>query len=128
LRCRHRQSHALLRESLGFVKSKTASPADISLFGVGRVVLALWGRAVQIEDGNASGLWTGHGGIVVAQNVASEREVDAVLARAEESCARTQADGQDLSGAAKTDISRISTAITGDRLQSALGCRVKLPD
>jgi hypothetical protein len=70
-------------EQLGFVKSKRASQDDVSFFRAGSVVLALWGRAAQIEDANAGALWTGNGGIVVAQNVASEREVDAVLARAE---------------------------------------------
>jgi hypothetical protein len=51
-------------------------------------VLALWGREAQIEDAQAGALWTGNGGIVVAQNVASEREVDAVMARAEAAGAR----------------------------------------
>jgi predicted lactoylglutathione lyase len=70
-------------EALGFVKSKTASQDDVSFFGAGGIVLALWGREAQIEDANAGALWTGNGGIVVAQNVASESEVDAVMARAE---------------------------------------------
>jgi predicted lactoylglutathione lyase len=75
-------------EQLGFVKSKTASQDEVSFFRAGGVVLALWGREAQIEDANAGGLWTGNGGIVVAQNVASEREVDALLAKAEEAGAR----------------------------------------
>jgi uncharacterized protein len=75
-------------EQLGFVKSKTASQAEVSFFSAGGVVLSLWGREAQIEDGNAGALWTGNGGIVVAQNVASEREVDAVLAKAEQAGAR----------------------------------------
>jgi hypothetical protein len=70
-------------EALGFVKSKKASQDEVSFFRAGGVVLALWGREAQIEDANAEGLWTGNGGIVVAQNVASERDVDAVMARAE---------------------------------------------
>jgi uncharacterized protein len=51
-------------------------------------VLALWGRAAQIEDANAGALWDGNGGITVAQNVSSEAEVDAVLAKAKAAGAR----------------------------------------
>jgi hypothetical protein len=75
-------------ERLGFVRSKTASQDDVSFFRAGGVVLALWGREAQIEDANASTLWNGNGGIAVAQNVASEAEVDAVMATAEAAGAR----------------------------------------
>ena len=75
-------------EALGFVKSKKASQDEVSFFRAGGIVLALWGRAAQIEDAQAGALWTGNGGIVVAKNVASEREVDAVMARAEAAGAR----------------------------------------
>ena len=75
-------------EALGFVKSKKASQDEVSFFRAGGVVLALWGREAQIEDANAEALWTGNGGIVVAQNVASAREVKAVMARAEAAGAR----------------------------------------
>ena len=77
-----------LYEILGFVKSKTASQDDVSFLRAGGVVLALWGREAQIEDAKADALWTGNGGIVVAQNVASEGEVDAVMATAEAAGAR----------------------------------------
>lgn len=70
------------------MKSKSASQDDVSFFRAGGVVLALWGREAQLEDANAGALWTGNGGIVVAQNVASEREVDAVMATAEAAGAR----------------------------------------
>ncbi|MEX2166724.1 MAG: VOC family protein [Methyloceanibacter sp.] len=70
-------------ERLGFVKSKTASQDDVSFFRAGPIVLALWSREAQKEDANAAELWTGNGGIVVAQNVASETEVDTVMANAE---------------------------------------------
>ena len=40
-------------------------------------------REAQLEDGLAGAIWNGNGGICVAQNVASETEVDTVLARAE---------------------------------------------
>jgi predicted lactoylglutathione lyase len=75
-------------EALGFVKSRTASQDDVSFFRAGPVVLALWGRVAQIEDARADAVWTGNGGIVVAQNVASERDVDAVMARAQAAGAR----------------------------------------
>ena len=75
-------------EKLGFVKSKTASQASVSFFKAGGLVLALWGHEAQIEDANARALWNGNGGIAVAQNVASEAEVDAVMARAETAGAR----------------------------------------
>jgi len=83
-------------EALGFVKSKKASQDDVSFFHAGGIVLALWGREAQIEDANAGVLWTGNGGITVAQNVASEAEVDALLAKAE------AAGAQILKQAAKT--------------------------
>jgi predicted lactoylglutathione lyase len=70
-------------EALGFVKSKQASQDEVSFFRAGGIVLALWGREAQIEDARAHALWTGNGGIVVAQNVASERDVDSVMATAE---------------------------------------------
>jgi predicted lactoylglutathione lyase len=74
--------------SLGFVKSNTASQDEVSFFRAGGVVLALWGREAQGEDANAGDVWNGNGGMVVAQNVASEAEVDAVMARAATSGAR----------------------------------------
>ncbi|HKA46696.1 MAG TPA: VOC family protein [Methyloceanibacter sp.] len=69
-------------ERLGFVRSKTASEASISFFRAGPLVLALWGREDQRDDALAGTIWTGNGGIVVAQNVASEQDVDAMMARA----------------------------------------------
>jgi predicted lactoylglutathione lyase len=75
-------------QSLGFVKSNAASQESVSFFRAGGVVLALWDRETQAEDANAGDLWNGNGGIVVAQNVASEAEVDAVMARAAASGAR----------------------------------------
>jgi predicted lactoylglutathione lyase len=68
---------------LGFVRSKKASEASVSFVRAGSVVLALWSREAQKKDANAEALWTGKGGIAVAQNVASEAEVDAMMAKAE---------------------------------------------
>jgi predicted lactoylglutathione lyase len=75
-------------EKLGFVLSKRASEASVSFFKAGGVVLAIWSRESQRGDANANDLWTGNGGIVVAQNVASESEVDAMMAKAETAGAR----------------------------------------
>jgi predicted lactoylglutathione lyase len=75
-------------ERLGFVLSKEASEASVSFFKAGGIVLAIWSRESQKEDANANDLWTGNGGIVVAQNVASESEVDEMMAKAEAAGAR----------------------------------------
>lgn len=70
-------------ERLGFVKSKKASQDAVSFLQAGGVVLAIWSCEAQRDDAGANALWTGNGGIVVAQNVASERDVDALMAKAE---------------------------------------------
>jgi predicted lactoylglutathione lyase len=75
-------------ERLGFVRSKRASQESVSFFQAGPVVLALWGRDAQRNDAQAAELWTGNGGIAVAQNLTSEAEVDAMMARAEAAGAR----------------------------------------
>ncbi|MGH6867230.1 MAG: VOC family protein [Methyloceanibacter sp.] len=75
-------------EKLGFVLSKAASQESVSFFPAGAVVLALWSREAQIEDAQAGALWTGNGGICVAQNFASEREVDETMAKAKAAGAR----------------------------------------
>jgi uncharacterized protein len=75
-------------ERLGFVRSKRASQESVSFFQAGPVVLALWGRDAQRDDAQAAELWTGNGGIAVAQNLTSEAEVDAMIARAEAAGAR----------------------------------------
>ena len=75
-------------ERLGFVRSKRTSQESVSFFQAGPVVLALWGRDAQRDDAQAAELWTGNGGIAVAQNLTSEAEVDAMMARAEAAGAR----------------------------------------
>jgi predicted lactoylglutathione lyase len=75
-------------EQLGFVKSEQASQESVSFFRAGSVVLALWSRGAQCEDAGAGAVWTGNGGIVVAQNVGSEREVDDRMAMAKAAGAR----------------------------------------
>jgi uncharacterized protein len=82
-------------ERLGLTKSKE-SQESVSFFGAGPVVLALWERDAQRDDALAADIWTGNGGIVVAQNLSSEDAVDAMMARAE------AAGGRMLKPAAKT--------------------------
>ena len=75
-------------EKLGFLRSQKASQESVSFFRAGSVVLALWSREALKEDAEAGALWTGNGGIVPAQNLVSEAEVDAMMARAEAAGAR----------------------------------------
>ncbi len=75
-------------ETLGFARSKKASQEAVSFFQAGGVALALWGREAQRNDAKANELWTGNGGMVVAQNVASEGDVDALMAKAAAAGAR----------------------------------------
>lgn len=75
-------------ESLGFTKSKSASADEVSFFRAGGIVLALWRRQAQIDDAGAGALWDGNGGITVAQNVASEADVDAAMETAKAAGAR----------------------------------------
>ena len=51
-------------------------------------MLALLGRNAQRDDAQAAELCTGNGGMVVAQNLASEDAVDFMMARAEAAGAR----------------------------------------
>ena len=85
-------------ERLGLTKSK-ASQESVSFFQAGPVVLALWGRDAQRDDAEAAAVWTGNGGIVVAQNLPSEDAVD-VDDGAGRSLRRTrsEAGGQDILG------------------------------
>jgi uncharacterized glyoxalase superfamily protein PhnB len=65
-----------------------ASQAAVSFMQAGGVVLALWGRDAQRDDALVGEIWTGNGGMVVAQNLASEAAVDAAMALAEAAGAR----------------------------------------
>jgi predicted lactoylglutathione lyase len=75
-------------QRLGFVLSESQSQEAVSFLQAGPLVLALWGRDAQIEDAKAGEIWTGNGGIVIAQNVDSEAAVDVFMARAEAAGAR----------------------------------------
>jgi uncharacterized protein len=69
-------------EAFGLAKS-SAGNENVAFFQIGPGVLALFGRDSLREDGNAASVWSGNGGITLAHNVASEAEVDALLAKAE---------------------------------------------
>lgn len=75
-------------EQLGFLRSKGVSQTSVSFMQAGGVVLALWGRDAQRDDAMAGEIWTGNGGMVIAQNLTSDAEVDAAMARAEAAGAR----------------------------------------
>jgi catechol 2,3-dioxygenase-like lactoylglutathione lyase family enzyme len=68
-------------EALGLVKSHI-SGESVAFFQMGPMVLALFGREASQEDGNTGSVWTGNGGITLAQNVGSNAEVDGIMARA----------------------------------------------
>jgi len=108
-------------ESLGFVKSKSASQDDVSFLRAGGVVLALWGRETQRDDANVGSVWNGNGGIVVAQNVASEAEVDAVMAKAAASGARILKPASKTFWGATTAISPIPMVTSGRSPSTRIG-------
>jgi uncharacterized glyoxalase superfamily protein PhnB len=71
-------------EQFGLVRSPADGDGDsVAFFQLGPSVLALFGRDALREDGQAAPVWTGNGGITLAQNVASEAEVDALFATAQ---------------------------------------------
>lgn len=74
-------------ERLGLVKS-SASTDSVSFFQLGPSVLGLFGRDALRADAEADAVWSGNGGVTLAQNLASEAEVDALLALAESAGAR----------------------------------------
>ena len=68
-------------DRLGFSAS-SASTADVVFYDAGAVVLALWGRSALAADAHLANSKPGFAGVSLAHNVASEAEVDAVLAEA----------------------------------------------
>jgi catechol 2,3-dioxygenase-like lactoylglutathione lyase family enzyme len=73
-------------EALGWATG--AGPDDdVVFFGAGGMVLALWDRARLAEDSCVEDLG-GWGGVTLAHNVASPREVDAVIGEARAAGAR----------------------------------------
>ncbi|HTT86784.1 MAG TPA: VOC family protein [Acidimicrobiales bacterium] len=71
-------------EALGW--SGRSPDGDVVFFQAGGMIVALWGRDDLARDSAVDdGGW---GGVTLAHNVASPREVDAVLAQAERAGAR----------------------------------------
>lgn len=58
----------------------SASAGDVAFFRTGGVVLALYPRALLAADARLSDTGSGFGGIALAHNVASQEQVDRVLA------------------------------------------------
>lgn len=68
-------------ERFGLRKS-SASQESVSFFQLGPTVLGLFGREALKEDGNAAPVWTGNGGVTLAQTLGSEAEVDRMMTHA----------------------------------------------
>lgn len=68
-------------EALGFTASSASQPT-VTFLQAGGVVLSLYGRAALAEDAMVADSDPGFSGITIAHCVASEAEVDAVLAQA----------------------------------------------
>ena len=71
---------------LGFPRMD--SPPEVAFFTLGGMWLALWGRKPLAEDGGVIEWGEGFAGFALAHNVASEAEVDEVLAQAAAAGAR----------------------------------------
>jgi hypothetical protein len=68
-------------DRLGF-KASAASNPNVVFYDAGGVVLALFGRAALAGDAHLDDSPPGFSGVAIAHNVASERDVDAVIAEA----------------------------------------------
>jgi uncharacterized protein len=68
-------------EKLGFKASSDSNP-HVTFFNAGGVVLALFGRAALAEDAQVQNATVGFSGVTLAHNVASETDVDKVMAEA----------------------------------------------
>jgi catechol 2,3-dioxygenase-like lactoylglutathione lyase family enzyme len=74
-------------EGLGFRASKSSDENIVFLLG-GGVILGLYPRALLAEDAQLEPAGTGFGGIALARNLATKREVDAAIAQAKSAGAR----------------------------------------
>ena len=80
-------------EALGF-NASAASQDSVTFFNAGGVVLGLFGRAALAEDAHVTDSPPGFSGMSLAHIVASESEVDAVLAEAVAAGAKLLKPGQ----------------------------------
>lgn len=69
-------------EALGWRRHMKSKPA-MPLFDAGGIFIALYDRAALAEDAGVAGLGDGYPSVMLAQNVRSRAEVDAVLTAAE---------------------------------------------
>ena len=87
------RSRHFYEDGLGWIRGNTEN--EIAFYQLGGVVLALFSRAALAEDANLEDEGRGFGGIALAYNVASQAEVDAVLADAKAAGATILKAGQD---------------------------------
>lgn len=80
-------------EALG-LKASSASQESVTFFDAGGVVISLYGRAALAEDATVENSTPGFSGISLAHNVASDAEVDAVIAEAVAAGGRVVKPGQ----------------------------------
>jgi uncharacterized protein len=80
-------------EALGFKASRDSNDG-VTFFDAGGVVLGLFGRAALAEDAHVPDSALGFSGVSLAHNVASDAEVDAVLAEAVAAGAKLLKPGQ----------------------------------
>lgn len=71
---------AFYEHGLGFPRME--SPPEVAFFTLDGTWLALYGRGALAEDATVSAAGEGFEGFTLAHNVASEREVDEVMAQA----------------------------------------------
>jgi catechol 2,3-dioxygenase-like lactoylglutathione lyase family enzyme len=70
------------RDGLGWPLSEHSVAGDVAFFQAGGMVVGIYGLESQLADAQIAEAGTGFGGIVLAHNVRSATEVDAVLREA----------------------------------------------
>ena len=89
-----------LEVAIGFYEKglglpRMESPPEVAFFTLDGTWLGLYGREALAEDATVSAEGAGFAGVALAHNVASEAEVDAVLAQAMAAGARLVKPGQE---------------------------------
>lgn len=89
-----------LEVAIGFYEKglglpRMESPPEVAFFTLDGTWLGLYGREALAEDATVSAEGAGFAGVALAHNVASEAEVDAVLAQAVAAGARLVKPGQE---------------------------------
>jgi catechol 2,3-dioxygenase-like lactoylglutathione lyase family enzyme len=70
------------RDGLGWPMSGASVAGEVAFFQAGGAAIALWGRVALAADAGVPEDGSGFAGLALAHNVATEAEVDAVLAEA----------------------------------------------